>query len=82
MTRRDQIVQALESVGGVATLEEIYSLVGAVQTDGLSDGQKAGIRKTIEDHSSDSSNWNGTRPDMFYSVRGIGAGVWGLRILK
>lgn len=41
-------------------------------------GGKAGIRKNIEDHSSDSMNYKG-KEDIFYSVGGIGSGEWGLR---
>ena len=44
----------------------------------LSDGMKAGIRKCIEDHSSDSRNYKG-KQDIFYSIHGKGQGAWGIR---
>ncbi len=54
--------------------EEYERICGTV----LSPGQKAGIRKCIEDHSSDSLNYKG-KDNCFYSVDGIGNGTWGLR---
>ena len=41
----------------------------------LTSGRKPGIRKNIEDHSSDSMNYKG-KEDLFYSVDGIGNGTW------
>lgn len=45
----------------------------------LTPGQKGGIRKNIQTHSSDCSSYNTKNQDLFYSVEGLGKGVWGLR---
>lgn len=42
-------------------------------------GQKGGIRKNIQTHSSDCSSYNPKTQDLFYSVEGLGKGIWGLR---
>ena len=78
MTQLDIIIEALKNIGGKGAYKEIYSEYEKISGVILSNGQKAGIRKNIEDHSSDSMNYKGKK-DLFYSVCGIGAGVWGLR---
>ena len=45
-------------------------------------GQKGGIRKNIQTHSSDCSSYNPKNQDLFYSVEGLGKGIWGLREKK
>lgn len=74
----DYIVQALHNLGGEASYPEIYAEYERISGVQLTHGRKAGIRKSIEDHSSDSLNYKG-REDLFYSVYGLGNGVWGLR---
>lgn len=76
-TMLDRIIKTLENLGGKGRYTEIYSGYEAIIGQPLTNGQKAGIRKVIENNSSDSENFNGT--DIFYSVEGIGQGVWGLR---
>jgi hypothetical protein len=78
MKQLDIIVMALESLGGRASYAEIYSKIEELSHTTLTYGQKAGIRKNIETHSSDSQVYSG-KEDLFYSVCGIGNGVWGLR---
>lgn len=78
MTQLEIIVEALEKLGGKATYLEIYSKFEEISGTTLTYGQKAGIRKNIETHSSDSLNYNG-KEDLFYSVYGLGNGVWGLK---
>ncbi len=72
--------------GGVARLSDIYEELVLLrpdlpQTVPQRDNWQATVRRTIENHSSDSQNFEGSRAknDMFYSVNGIGRGVWGLR---
>lgn len=43
----------------------------------MPDSWKQIIQRTIQDHSPDSDGFRGN--DVFYSVQGIGSGVWGLR---
>lgn len=78
MTQLDYIVQALKNLGGKANYTEIYKEYERISKINLTPGRKAGIRKNIEDHSSDSMNYKG-KEDLFYSVDGIGIGNWGLR---
>lgn len=78
MTQLDLIVKALKNLGGVAKYPQIYKEFEKITNSKLTPGQKAGIRKNIEDHSSDSLNYKG-KEDLFYSVYGLGRGFWGLR---
>ena len=78
MTQLDYIVQVLKNLGGKANYAEIYKEYERISEISLTPGIKAGIRKNIEDHSSDSMNYKGKK-DLFYSANGIGSGDWGLR---
>jgi hypothetical protein len=78
MAQLDYIVCSLENLGGKATYSQIYDEYEKLTGKSLTAGIKAGIRKNIEDHSSDSMNYKGKK-DIFYSVNGIGNGTWGLR---
>jgi 5-methylcytosine-specific restriction endonuclease McrA len=72
---------ALNRLGGVAPLTKIYAEVRSIRADrGLSTPQslEATVRKELEYNSSDSTNWH-ERRNLFFSVHGIGNGVWGLR---
>ena len=74
----DVIVEAFKRLGGESTYAQLYAEYEKIAGGKLSEGQKAGIRKNIEDHSSDSANYKG-KQDLFYSVYGLGEGVCGLR---
>lgn len=78
MTQLECIVQALRNLGGKGSLDEIYAEFERVSGTVLTSTRKAGIRKNIEDHSSDSLNYKG-REDLFYLVYGLGKGTWGLK---
>lgn len=78
MTVLEVVIQALKNLGGKAKYSDIYSEYEKIVNLPVTDGKKAGIRKCIETHSSDSDVYNG-RDDFFYSVEGKGKGVWGLR---
>jgi hypothetical protein len=80
-TWRDDVRASLERLSGRAFLSGIYREVKAIrQTAGRSvpPSLEATIRRTLEDHSSDSENYRGG-PDLFYMPEGKGAGVWALR---
>lgn len=79
-TWRDDIIRALEQKGGVAGLSEIYELVKSYRTQ-IPPSYQAMIRGTIETASRDSKVWD-KKNDLFYSVEGIGGGVWGLKALE
>ncbi|MGF7085408.1 hypothetical protein [Ohessyouella blattaphilus] len=61
MTQLEIVVQVLESFGGKESYSKIYKEYESIGGVILSQGGKAGIRKTIEDHSSDSMNYKGKR---------------------
>lgn len=77
-TQLETIISAMRNLGGKANYSELYEEYERICGTVLSPGQKAGIRKCIEDHSSDSLNYKG-KDNCFYSVDGIGNGTWGLR---
>lgn len=78
MTQLEALLQAMKNLGGKATYSQLYEEYESITGTVLTPGKKAGIRKNIEDHSSDSMNYKG-KEDLFYSVDGIGNGTWGLR---
>ena len=66
MTQLQIIVLAIRNLGGKATYSQIYEEFEKISGTTLTQGRKAGIRKNIEDHSSDSMNYKG-KEDLFYS---------------
>ena len=78
MTQLEIIVLAIRNLGGKATYSQIYEEFERISGIILTQSRKAGIRKNIEAHSSDSMNYKG-KEDLFYSVYGLGNGTWGLR---
>ena len=73
----EDIVAALAALGGTGTYDEIYSEVARIRPD-LPPTWKDVIRRRIQDLSSDSVGFK-RREDLFFSVEGLGRGVWGLR---
>lgn len=71
------IVNALQQLGGVASYDAIYSEVKKLR-ENLPKTWKDIIRRRVQDLSSDSNGFKNGR-DLFYSVNGLGAGMWGLR---
>lgn len=78
MKQLDAIIYSLQNLGGTGCYSDIYAEYERITCISLTSGRKAGIRKVIEDHSSDSMNYKG-KEDIFYSVYGLGKGIWGLR---
>lgn len=73
----DDVVTVLNSLGGQASLHEIYKAVGErrrVAGRSVPASIDATIRKTLEEHSSDSANFKGV--DLFEHV---GKGEWAVR---
>lgn len=54
MTQLDCIIESLKNLGGKGGYSEIYEECEKIRGIKLTPGQKAGIRKNIENHSSDS----------------------------
>jgi len=77
----NDIRETLERLGGSGSLSEIYKEVKKVREERgerLSEQWRSTVRAIIQRHSSDSVQFNG-KEDIFYSVEGLGLGVWGLR---
>jgi len=73
---REDVVRALENLGGEADLGEIYREVEKVRQGDLNATWQATVRFTIETNSSDSEAWRKENPDLFHKVS---RGRWGLR---
>lgn len=78
MTQLEAIIESLRRLGGQGKYSDIYAEYERVLGTTLTIGRKAGIRRAIENHSSDSCNFK-HKGDYFFSVHGIGNGTWGLR---
>ena len=74
----EDISTSLSNLGGVAKLADIYQEVRNIRKGPHPKSIEATIRGTIERNSSDSAAHVGGR-DIFFSVNGLGAGIWGLR---
>ena len=74
---RVRIIDALAELGGHARYQDLYKRLGRDKP--LTLNQRAGIRREIENHSSDSANYQIRRPDLFYRMGGPRSGHWGLR---
>jgi len=75
------LAEVLEELGGVAKLQDIYDAVRRVRKAAgrsMPPSLTATVRRTLENHSSDSENYTGGA-DLFTMPEGKGAGVWGLR---
>lgn len=73
----DDIVQALVNLGGSAGYDDIYAQIENIRPE-LPESWKAIVRRRIQDLSSDSAGFK-YGEDLFFSVEGLGSGVWGLR---
>jgi hypothetical protein len=77
----DDVKRALTELGGKAPLQRIYDAVEKIRKEERRSVPRtldATIRRTLEDHSTDSHNYRG-RDDLFALPEGKGAGVWALR---
>lgn len=77
----DSIQTAFVNLGGVAGYQDLYVEIGKIRGQELSRTDKATVRKEIERCSSDSKNWK-RRVDLFYTVKGLGKGIWGLCVAE
>jgi len=81
MTWRSDVRKALEELGGRASLRRIYretSRIRRAAGRSLPQSFDATVRRTLEEHSSDSLVYRGIH-DLFWMPEGKGAGVWALR---
>jgi len=77
-TWTDEVINALQALGGEAYLNEIYMYIKNNASRELTDSYQATIRATLERNSSDSDAFSYGN-DIFYMVNGKGQGRWGLR---
>lgn len=79
-TWAQDLVEYFRELGGEAHYSDLYRHIEANPRRSLGKEWQAVVRRTIEEHSSDTSIWNKRRlPDLFRSVNGLGAGRWALR---
>lgn len=71
------IVQAMTNLGGSARYKDLYDEVYRIRGGQVPKSFVNVVRRTIQNHSSDSDGFRGV--NLFYSVEGIGEGHWGLR---
>ncbi len=75
---KEDIIKALNQIGGEGHYNDIYSAVEDIRgINNLPKSWKAIVRGSIETYSSDSEKYD-KKNDLFYSVDGIGKGIWGL----
>lgn len=78
---KEDIIKALQNLGGEAALNQIYEEVSKIRPDSASVSYKsftAIVRGTIENNSADSAKFKESRENTFYSVNGVGKGYWGI----
>jgi predicted restriction endonuclease len=75
------VISALIKLGGKASYKDLNSEIKKIKENDLTLTWQARVRFLIESHSSDSIVFrkHPRNKDIFYSVNGIGKGVWGLR---
>ncbi len=73
----EYIIKAFEDLGGFATYDDLYAKLLEIRNEPFTEAWKATVRRTIEDHASQSANFRGK--DLFYLVGEKGHGIWGLR---
>ncbi len=78
MSWLNDIEQAMSNLGGISPYLDLYREVQRIRTVPLPTSWQAIIRRVIETNSSDSQVFDG-KNDIFFSVEGLGNGVWGLR---
>ena len=80
-TWREDTIQALKNLGGVAHLSEIHKEVENLRKGKLNNTWTQTVQRELETYSSDSEAYGGGK-DIFYMAEGKGKGVWGLRNLN
>jgi hypothetical protein len=76
---KDEVINALSSLGGKASLPEIYEYIEKNTSRKLPDKWKSSVRKTLQIYSSDTESYKQGRDDLF---RHLDKGYWGLRNQK
>ena len=77
-TWKEDTIQALKNLGGVAHRSKIQKEVAKLRPGKLNNTWKQTIQRELETYSSDSDAYAGGE-DIFYMAEGKGKGVWGLK---
>lgn len=80
-TWKEDIIKALENLGGVAHRSKIHEEVSKIREGNLNNTWTQTIQRELETYSSDSDAYAG-KDDLFFMAEGKGQGVWGLRNFK
>jgi hypothetical protein len=76
----EDLVDHFRELGGEAHYSDLYRHIEQNTRRPLGRSWQAVVRRTIEEHSSDSTIWAKRKlPDLFRSVNGLGQGTWALR---
>lgn len=75
----EDVVEAMEHLGGQATYAELYAEVRRVRGEPIPPSWKSIVRYQIRLHSSDSEDYDPNKEDLFFSLDRSGTGPWGLR---
>lgn len=77
----EDITTALQNLGGIAKYADLYAEIENVREAALPAAWQEIVRRTIQNHSSDSRAYtrNNSERDLFFAAEGIGKGIWGLR---
>lgn len=78
---KDDIIQALNELGGQAVYADLYPVIERIRINSghkLTDKWKQTVQGTIEENSPDSLKFKEGREAVFYSVSGLGKGTWAL----
>lgn len=77
----EDITNALRHLGGTAYYADLYHEIENCRESELPPTWRQIVRRTIQNHSSDSHAFsrNSSGQDLFFTVEGIGKGIWGLR---
>src|SRR5688572_11665506 len=73
----EDIQIALERLGGLSHYASLYEEMEKIRGTPMDRSKRATIQRTIQDHSPISAGYK-NKKDIFYSVDGLGSGVWGL----
>ena len=82
VTYLSEITEALKSLGGKGHLNDICRVMkerGKLQSILTNPAWTNAASREIQSHSTDAQSYVEGNDDLFYSVEGIGSGVWGLR---
>lgn len=82
VTYLSEITEALKRLGGKGHLNDICRVMkerGKLQSILTNPAWTNAVSREIQSHSTDAQSYVEGNDDLFYSVEGIGSGVWGLR---